>query len=81
MLSLYLWLKHQVKINTDTSAENELKFLIFAKTVFSAMCQLNSSAIINIKIDMYIMKERIAGLALALTTIQKLSKKKKFLHG
>ncbi len=71
MLSLYLWLRHQVKINTDTSAENELKFMLFAKTVFSAMCQLNSSEITNIKIDMYIKTERIAGLALALTTIQK----------
>ncbi len=38
------------------------------------MCQLNSSEIINIQIDMYIKTERIAGLALALTTIQKKKK-------
>ncbi len=35
------------------------------------MCQMNSSEIINIQIDMYIKTERIAGLAIALTTIQK----------
>ncbi len=38
------------------------------------MCQLNFSAITNIKIDMYIMTKMTAGLPLALTTIQKLIK-------